>query len=112
MELLLDREVGVADVAGIADRISQKKEARSKWAESMAARLDAMDAAEPAAFAGAEAVLAAQESDLGRLEEENKKLGNLAANPLPKSAAGSANGGTASTDGFPPPGGSSEHLIK
>lgn len=72
--------VGYRDVARlsiIADRIAVKKREHNAQADEWSARLDAMDTAEPGAFAIGDAVVAEREQDLARIESDMKQLSNL-----------------------------------
>lgn len=71
------REGRVSKLAAVADRIKTKKESYDKKADAWAARLDALDKQEPAAFAAGDAVVAEREADLAEMEATMKSISNL-----------------------------------
>lgn len=80
----------MASLAAVSDRIKAKKLAYAAKAEGWAARLDALDAREPEAFAATEAALALNETDLSGMEADMRALTNGApAGPLPGLQGGS-----------------------
>jgi hypothetical protein len=68
-------------------RIAAKRAYHSDKADEIAARLDAIDKAEPATFAIADAVISERESDLATFEAELRQLSNL---PLASSGGAQA----------------------
>lgn len=58
-------------------RIAAKKEAHDRKADELAARLDAIDKREPAAFAIGDAVIEEREMDLRDMERSMRALSNL-----------------------------------
>lgn len=75
-------------MGAIGQRIAAKKAKHDAKAEEWAARLDAVDALEPRAFAIGDAAVAEREQDIAQFESDMKVLSNL---PLAGSG-GSPNG--------------------
>ena len=71
------REHKMSKLGSIADRIKMKKEAHDKKADEWAARLDAIDKREPAAFAISDAVIDERDADLKEMEDTMRTLSNL-----------------------------------
>lgn len=67
----------VSKLAGISERIVQKKAAHDAKADEWAARLDALDRREPAAFAIGDAVIDEKEGDVAEMEKNMRTLSNL-----------------------------------
>jgi hypothetical protein len=67
----------VSKLAAIGDRIKTKKLAHDAKADEWAARLDAIEKREPAAFAIGDAVIAEREADLSEMEGTMRTLSNL-----------------------------------
>jgi hypothetical protein len=111
LDRLLAGGIAVADLASIAERIAAKKAAYAAKADAWASRLDALDQAEPTAFANGDAAVAAVEADLGGIEKQLAAVSNLPPGPLAPSAPASP-ARLPPVDGFPPAGGSSQHIIK
>jgi hypothetical protein len=61
----------------IADRIARKRSAHDAKAEEWAKRLDAIDKAEPGAFAAGDAAVAEREADMKEFEDTIRQLSNL-----------------------------------
>jgi hypothetical protein len=80
------------NLSSVADRIKQKKAAYVVRAESWSARLDKLDALEPAAFASTDAAIAAAEADLGEMESDMRSLTNMGP-PTPSPASEHGSGG-------------------
>lgn len=67
----------LSKLGSIADRIAAKKKAHDDKADEWAARLDALDAREPDAFAIGHAVIEEREADLKEMEDTMRGLSNL-----------------------------------
>ena len=76
----------MSSLSSVADRIKAKKAAYAGKAEAWAARLDKLDALEPAAFAATDAAVAAAETDLSAMEAEVRMLTNAGPTASPASA--------------------------
>lgn len=78
----------MTSMGAIGQRIAAKKAAHNAKADEWAARLDAVDALEPRAFAIGDAAVAEREDDLAQFESDMKVLSNL-----PLAGSGSSGGG-------------------
>lgn len=79
----------MTSMGAIGQRIAAKKAAHDAKADEWAARLDAVDALEPRAFAIGDAAVAEREADLAQFESDMKVLSNL---PLGAGSEKSAGG--------------------
>jgi hypothetical protein len=70
--------VSSSRLAEIADRIARKRAEHNAKADEWAKRLDAIDKAEPAAFAAGDAVMSEREADVRQFEDTIRQLSNLA----------------------------------
>jgi hypothetical protein len=67
----------LSTLGSVAERIAAKKAAHAAKADEWAARLDAIDAREPAAFEMGDAAVAERETDIGDMEANMRALSNL-----------------------------------
>ncbi len=66
----------MATLSAVAERIKQKQAAHQAKADQISKRLDALDQAEPAAFASLEYSIGSMEVDLSSMESEVRALSN------------------------------------
>ena len=71
------RHQRMSKLGDIAARIVAKRDAHNVIADGFAARLDALDKAEPAAFAVGDQVIAERAADLATFEADMRQLSNL-----------------------------------